>query len=146
MKWQANPIKLNAQDQVVGASATQPISQEFSDVADVMTHGIRIDAVVSAVTVGAGVSIRLQHAFDPSDGTTPSWSDVDATLGRVAVAAAGTVSILLHPGVAAHAAILPLRARFRVVAVTGAASAVTVTDLQALADNLTVSRMPARSV
>lgn len=136
MTYRNNDILKGDRPQSGVASADTVVSDEFECPADVMTHGIMIMAKASAYTAGAGVSLVLQHGFfDRANVAT--WNDVHATLGQVTVSGTGLATLRLHPGVAAEAAALPLRSSLRVVARLGAGSALTLTDLQAFADNLT---------
>lgn len=78
-------------------------------------RGLCIDVVCSAVTVGAGITLKLQTRYSNSQ----AWVDSKTA----AVTADGTVSITLLDTVDADKTYLPLRSEGRVVVTTGGSGA-----------------------
>jgi len=111
---------------VLGASLTnEAISNEIG-----LTYNgslnLRVDVVTSAVTVGAGITVKLQMR----SGNFEAWADVAGANASASVTAAGTFSMRQNVEVAADQANMPLKKQVRVVATTGAGSAVTINEVR----------------
>lgn len=109
----------------IGASVSNsPISDQFPIYAGGAMRGMVIKINVSGVTVGAGITAKLQTAIDGE------FEDSKT----VAVTANGNVYIKLLAAAAADQTYLPLLSTGRVVITTGAGSAVTIDSMQILQD------------
>jgi len=125
--WIAQEIKLSGANQAVAASQTkQVVSEDTRFTFGGATKQLRVDVTAASVTAGAGITFALQHT---SDGST--WSDVGAPK-TTSITGNGEFSLLWNGDVAADAAYMPFKTRFRVVCTTGAGSAVTFTSIRAL--------------
>lgn len=106
-----------------GASLTdEPLAEFAVDSASALNF--RADIVCSSVTVGGGISVKLQ-----SRAKGGVYTDLATGNASVSVTGNGTVSIVLHVQRAADQADLPLRKHCRLVLTTGAGSAVTVDEI-----------------
>jgi hypothetical protein len=109
---------------VLGASVSnQVISKEIA-----LTSGgsqnLRIDLAVSGFTLGAGISVKLQHK------SISAWSDLAGANASVAITANGEFSITQLMARAADQANMPIKKQVRVLITTGAGSAVTVSAIR----------------
>ncbi len=102
----------------------EPISDQFS-VTDTGSKNIIVDVDVSGVTVGGGITLKLE---DTSNGFTSSEVKSKTT----SVIADGTVSISFMAEKAGDQADLPLRNDARLVMDTGAGSAVTIDGIRVI--------------
>lgn len=126
--YESRKVLASGAPQTVGASATdQPISAEFK-ISAAGSCRIRIDLIASALTVGAGVTAKLQHAtFVNADGTA-TWTDTKtASLTTTGLA---TITVLVE--VAGDQGFCPLRPNGRVVLTTGAGSSATISDIRVM--------------
>lgn len=113
--WVAEDIKKDGSDQAVAAdAASQVVSNPARVTYGGATHGLRIDVVVGDVT-GGGSTFVLQHSAGVDGAGAEGWV---AVAGKtVTINSSNAIgSIVLHEGVAADAALLPLKTRLRVVA------------------------------
>lgn len=118
------PQEIGITSKVVGASLTnEPISREFHVTANGSLNLV-VKLKVAAVTVGAGITAKLQTAIDGD------WVDAKT----VAVTATGDFYIKLQAAVAGDQAFLPLLSAGRLVLTTGAGSTATVTSVNVLED------------
>ena len=124
MSWSPAPQGLGPT--VVGASSTgTPVSKEFAITSFGASQALVIKVTTSSATVTTGVTLKLQSAMD-SD-----W--VDAKSATVTTSASpGIYYITLLGTKSADQTYLPLLSKGRVVAVTGAGDAVTVTGVYVL--------------
>lgn len=119
-----------ASSTTVGASQTNSaISKPFVITAYGATKAIRVEVLVSAVTVAVGVTAKLQHAVK-RDGDTATWADVAG--GSAALTTTGYASIILNACDSTDSPAFPLRPNGRVVVTTGAGDSVTVTEVQVI--------------
>lgn len=103
----------------VGASETNLPIAEFSTDWESSLH-FRLDMVCSSVTVGAGITAKLQdRAFGGS------YEDLSSANASVSVTGNGTFSITLFIERTADQVDLPIKKSCRLVITTGAGSAVT---------------------
>jgi len=115
--------KIKVVNNTLGASLTdEPISAQFS-VTDTGSKNILVDVKVSGVTVGGGITLKLE---DTSNGFEHSEVKSKTT----SVTADGTVSISFMAEKAGDQADLPLRNDARLVMDTGAGSAVTIDEIR----------------
>jgi len=105
---------------VVAAQTNLAVSKEFR-ISGQGSVKFRVDLVADAVTVGAGITAKLQTTSGVDKDGNEDWVDAKTT----AVTAAGSFSISLLAQLAADQTYLPLRPKGRVVVTTGAGSAVT---------------------
>lgn len=116
--WSTKNVTLNsAGTQVIGASQTNiPITVEWPITAGGATQGLVVKVKVSSVTVGTGITAKLQ---------TAEGSDyVDSK--TVAITADGSYYIKLLPTVTGDQAFMPLLNKGQVVITTGSGDTVTV--------------------
>lgn len=119
-------MRLVSPTKVLGASLTnEQISREIGLSYDGSLN-FRVDVITSAVTAGAGISLKLQMR----SGNFEAWADVAGANATVAVAAAGSVSMRQNVEVAADQVNMPLKKQIRVVATTSAGSAVTINEVR----------------
>lgn len=119
-------MRLKSPTKVLGASLTnEQISREIGLTSE-GSKNLRIDVVTSAVTVGAGITVKLQMR----SGNFEPWADVAGANATAAVAAAGTSSLRQNVEIAADQANMPLKKMIRVVATTGAGSVVTINEVR----------------
>lgn len=112
--------------QLVGASATNTVISDEFRVTSAGALNTRIDVVAGSVTVGTGITAKLQHApYIKADGTA-DWVDSKT----VAIAGNGLVTIKLLATDANDHQYLPLRPHGRVVLSTGAGDTATITDVR----------------
>ncbi len=111
-------VRANIGSVAVAASQTDSeIAPSFSIRGD-LSRGIVIDIEASVVTVGAGITAKLQVR----QSNEQAWIDSKT----VSITATGTSSIKLLDTVAADQTHLPLRPVARLVVTTGAGSAITI--------------------
>lgn len=111
----------SANSLTVGASVTaQAISKEFA-LHQQQSLNFRADILCSAVTAGAGITIKVQHRMEGGQ-----FTDLASANASVAVTANGTASITLNYARTADMADMPLRKQCRLVITTGAGSAITI--------------------
>jgi hypothetical protein len=126
---QVDKVLLNDTAQAVAASqSAQAVSREFQLSSAGASHGIRIEVNVSAITVAAAISYKLQSS--PVGGKDAVWSDVDGTNAKSTLSATGWTSLIASPWNTNLATKFPLRAFCRVVVTTGAGDSVTVSDVR----------------
>ena len=107
----------------VGASATNSVltgnpNGDAFYIHHCFSTSYRLDVSCSAVTAGAGITLKLQTRFSNEE----AWQDSKTA----AVTGNGIVTIALLDTVAGDQSFLPLRPQARLVVTTGAGSAVTV--------------------
>jgi len=120
-----SPKELAAIPQRVLASQSVQVGKEEGLSAGGSIH-LRVDILVSAVTVGSGITAKLQQKrFD-------TWADLASANSSVAITAAGEVTIRLLVERAADQADMPLAKQVRVVVTTAAGAAVTVDKVRLL--------------
>ena len=126
LAWIVSDDLTLADSTTLGASLTnEVVSKPFR-----VTNGgamLVVDILVSGVTVGGGITAKLQ---DSSDGYTTT--NLKKT---VAVTANGTVTITLLAENSSDQTHLPLRNSCRVVFDTGAGSAVTIDQIRVVQQN-----------
>jgi hypothetical protein len=125
MAYSAVNVLKDLTSQTVAASQTNSVlvgrgPRDCFAIQPAFMRGICIDVVCSAVTVGGGITLKLQTRYSNAQ----SW--VDSV--TVAVTAAGTFSLKLLDTIAGDQTYLPLRSEGRVVVTTGAASASVTVD------------------
>ena len=109
---------LGATTQTLGASVTaQAVTGEFR-FSNPDSLNELVDVRAASVTVGGGITAKLQDSWDKS-----TWFDVKS----VAITADGSFQIRTNVQTTADQAVLPTRTFGRVVVTTGAASAVSIT-------------------
>lgn len=114
-----SPKELVAVPQVIGASQSVQVGKEEGLSAGGSIH-LRVDALVSGVTVGSGITLKLQQKrFD-------SWADLASANSTLAITANGEYTLRLMVERAADQADMPLAKQVRLVVVTAAGAAVTV--------------------
>lgn len=110
----------------LGASVTnEPVSNEIA-LTSQGSKNLRVDVVTSAVTAGAGITLKLQHR----SGNFEAWADLAGANASAAVAAAGTSSLRQNVEVAADQPNMPIKKMVRVVATTGVGSALTINEVR----------------
>lgn len=108
-----------------GASVTaQPISKPIGLTAKGSLN-VRVDVEVSGVTVGAGISVKLQM-----QSINEGWTDLAGANATASITANGMVSMRQNVEVAADQPNMPLKKMLRVVVTTGAGSAVTIEQVR----------------
>lgn len=114
----------------IGASLTSPISREF-----VVSYGgsrnIVVAALVTAVTVGAGITLQLQTSLVGTDGS----EDFVAAKTSAAVTTTGWVYIRMNVENTTDQATMPLGDVGRLVAITTAGSSLTIGAVYVLQAN-----------
>jgi len=119
-------FRLKSPTLVLGASVTnEPISREIG-LTSKGSLNLRVDIVSTAVTAGAGISVKLQMRSLNSE----SWADLAGANATVAISAAGSVSMTQLVERAADQPNMPLKKMLRVVITTGAGSAVTINEVR----------------
>lgn len=117
---------LKGTTQTVGASAQNTVLGKEFGVSD--GERIRIDLIASALTVGAGITAKLQVSPGVDSTGAKIWVDSKTA----AMTATGASTITLQPEVTGDQTYLPLPDTARVVVTTGAGSSVTVIHINVL--------------
>lgn len=107
--------------QVIGASETDVEITNSIALSSMDSLNLRIDLVVSGVTVGGGITARLQEKV--SKGT---WQDLNSANSSVAITADGVATIRLNKETTADLVDIPVSRDVRVLVNTGAGSTVTI--------------------
>lgn len=121
-----SPKSMIKATKVVGASEAGLQVSESMGLTAGGSCSLRVDIKVEAVTVGAGITFKLQHMV------VDTFKDLSSANSSVAITANGTYSLKMNVNIAADQVDMPLAKQIRVVAVTGAGSAVTISQMQLL--------------
>jgi hypothetical protein len=105
---------------VLGASVTNRVISKEIALTSGGSQNLRIDLKVSGFTLGAGITVKLQHK------SIDSWSDLAGANASVAITANGEFSITQLMVRSADQPNMPIKKQVRVLVTTGAGSAVTV--------------------
>jgi hypothetical protein len=106
-------------NETVGAAETNLVIAEFGADFESALH-FRADLVCSSVTVGTGITAKLQHRAKGG-----SYEDLGSANASVAITGNGSFSITLLVERSADQVDLPLRQGCRLVVTTGTGSAIT---------------------
>ena len=117
-----SPKAILKASKVLGASLTDEVIAE-SGLSASGSRNLRLDIKAESVTVGAGITLQLQQLV------VDEWKDLTSANSSVSITADSTVTIKLLELIAADQADLPLAKQIRVVATTGAGSAVTLSSV-----------------
>lgn len=119
-------ILKNTAGVTLGASETDTVISSEAPIYNSGSVRLRVNAVSSSTTVGAGITLQLQHFL------AGVWEDLTSTNSSASVTGDGVFDIKLLVERAADQADMPLGEKVRVVCTTGAGSAVTFTRLDLL--------------
>lgn len=108
----------------VSGAASTVISNSIQLSAQGSLH-LRIDVQVSGVTVGSGITAKLQMRSIDED-----WADLVGANASVAITTAGTVSMRQNVEVAADQPNMPLKKQIQVVLTTTSGSVITVEQVR----------------
>lgn len=116
-------FRLKSPTLLLGASAVTVISQPIGLTAQGSLN-LRVDLKVSGVTVGSGITAKLQHR------SITGWTDLAGANATIAITADGEYSMTQLVVRAADQANMPLKKSVRVVITTTASSVLTVNEVR----------------